>query len=65
MDIPKIRKEDLPEKLREIIGDQDAEFAPLVNPDDIIVLPDWDGKQFWGDKEKYIEMFRDTLTNGE
>ena len=31
MDIPKIRKEDLPEKLREIIGDNDAEFDGDLN----------------------------------
>ena len=62
MDIPKIRKEDLPEKLREIIGDVDAEFEPLVDPDDIITIPEWDGKKFWGEKEEYIDMFRKHLT---
>lgn len=62
MDIPKIRKEDLPEKLREIIGDVDAEFEPLVSPDDVFLIPEWDGKKFWGDKEQYIDKLRDHLT---
>lgn len=65
MDIPKIKNEDLPKELREILGDQDAEFEPLVNPDEIIALPEFDGPKFWGDKEKYIEMLREHLTNGE
>ena len=62
MDIPKIRKEDLPEKLREIIGDQDAEFESLVDPDDVFAIPEWDGKKFWGEKDEYIEMLRENLT---
>jgi len=62
MDIPKIRKEDLPEKLREIIGDNDAEFDSLVSPDDVVFIPEWDGKKFWGDKEDYIDKLRDHLT---
>ncbi len=62
MDIPKIRNEDLPKELKEILGDQDAEFDSLVNPEDVIFLPEWDGKKFWGDKDKYIEMLREHLT---
>jgi len=62
MDIPKIRKEDLPEKLREIIGDQDAEFESLVDPDDVFVIPEWNGKKFWGEKDEYIKMLKDNLT---
>ena len=36
MDLPKIKNEDLPKELKEILGDADAEFTPIVNPEDII-----------------------------
>jgi hypothetical protein len=36
MELPKIKNENLPEELREILGDSDAEFDSLVDPMDII-----------------------------
>lgn len=36
MELPKIKKEELPERLREILGDQDAEFESIVDPMDVI-----------------------------
>ena len=36
MDLPKIKNEDLPKELKEILGDAAAEFTPIVNPEDII-----------------------------
>ena len=36
MELPKIKNENLPKELKEILGDADAEFTPIVNPEDII-----------------------------
>jgi hypothetical protein len=36
MELPKIKNEDLPEELRKILGDSDAEFESIVDPADII-----------------------------
>lgn len=36
MELPKIKNEDLPQELREILGDADAEFESIVDPMDII-----------------------------
>lgn len=36
MKLPKIKNENLPQELREILGDSDAEFDALVDPMDII-----------------------------
>ncbi len=36
MELPKLRKQDLSEELREIVGDNDIEFEPLVDPMDIL-----------------------------
>ena len=36
MKLPKIKNEDLPQELREILGDNDAEFDAIVDPTDII-----------------------------
>ena len=36
MKLPKIKNEDLPEELRKILGDSDAEFESIVDPADII-----------------------------
>tara|TARA_B100002019_G_scaffold283148_1_gene289241 strand:- start:4820 stop:5047 length:228 start_codon:yes stop_codon:yes gene_type:complete len=38
MDLPKIKNEDLPEELRKLLGDSDAEFDAIVDPKDIIDL---------------------------
>jgi len=36
MELPKIRNIDLPKELREVLGDGDAEFDALIDPDDFI-----------------------------
>ena len=36
MDLPKIKNEDLPEELKKILGDADAEFDAIVDPIDVI-----------------------------
>ena len=38
MDLPKIKNEDLPEELKKILGDADAEFDVIVDPTDIVNL---------------------------
>jgi hypothetical protein len=38
MDLPKIKNEDLPDKLKEMLGDSDAEFDSLMNPSDVLNL---------------------------
>lgn len=38
MELPKIKNEDLPQELREILGDADAEFESIVDPMDVIDL---------------------------
>ncbi len=43
MELPKIKNENLPQELREILGDGDAEFDAIVDPTDIIdINPDPD-----------------------
>ena len=39
MELPKIKNEDLPEELRKILGDQDAEFEPICDARDVIRVP--------------------------
>ena len=36
MDLPKIKNENLPEELKNILGDADAEFDAIVDPADVI-----------------------------
>ena len=36
MELPKIKNENLPKELREILGDSDAEFDAIVDPMDVI-----------------------------
>lgn len=39
MELPKIKNEDLPEELKKILGDQDAEFEPICDARDVIRVP--------------------------
>jgi len=39
MKLPKIKKEDLPEELQNIIDGDEVEFDPIVSVDDIFDLP--------------------------
>ena len=40
MDLPKIKKENLTQELREGVGDNDLEFDSLLEPEDVMILPD-------------------------
>ena len=37
MELPKIRNENLPKELKEILGDGDAEFEAIVDPMDVLI----------------------------
>jgi len=65
MDLPKIRKEDLPQQLREIVGDNDAEFDSIVDPMDVMILPEYDEDKFMQEKDEMLKKLKehtDTLT---
>ena len=38
MELPKLKKENLSQELREVVGDNDLEFDSLVDPTDVINL---------------------------
>ena len=38
MDLPRIKNENLPKELREVLGDGDAYFDPIVDPSDVLNL---------------------------
>lgn len=38
MELPKIKNENLPEELKKILGDADAEFDPIVDPTDVVSI---------------------------
>ena len=55
MELPKIKNENLPKELKEILGDRDAEFESIVNPMDIVNVyldPEQDQK----DRERVANM---------
>tara|TARA_R100000234_G_scaffold115839_1_gene92218 strand:+ start:566 stop:835 length:270 start_codon:yes stop_codon:yes gene_type:complete len=54
MDLPKIKNENLPKELKEILGDSDAEFDFLDEPIDIVSL-NFNPKKF---KEQSLETAR-------
>jgi len=62
MDLPKIKNEELPEELREILGDDDAEFELIVDPMDVMtniqINPDAYYEQKLKLQEKLIESRR-------
>jgi len=39
MDLPKIKKENLTQELREVVGDTDLEFESVVDPSDVVSIP--------------------------
>jgi len=61
MELPKIKNEDLPEELRKILGDSDAEFESIVDPADIIDI-DIDPNQY--DQER-LEVARKLIESRE
>ena len=63
MELPKIKPEDLPQQLREIVGDNDAEFEPLVDPMDVMILPDYDENKFMQEKEEMLKKLKEHTDN--
>ena len=59
MDLPKIRKEDLPQQLREIVGDNDAEFDSIVDPMDVMILPKYDENKFMQEKDEMLRKLKE------
>tara|TARA_R100000030_G_scaffold92416_1_gene78000 strand:- start:34 stop:276 length:243 start_codon:yes stop_codon:yes gene_type:complete len=55
MELPKIKNEDLPKELREILGDDDAEFDAIVDPRDVISL-DLDPEAYFEERSKIAKM---------
>ena len=55
MELPKIKNEDLPKELREILGDNDAEFDAIVDPADIITM-NYDTDSYHEGRSKVAEM---------
>ena len=55
MELPKIKNENLPDKLKDILGDVDAEFEPIVDPADIVNIK-LDIDQFYEGRKKVSEL---------
>lgn len=59
MDLPKIKNEELPKELREVLGDDDAEFELIVDPMDVVTNIQIDPDAYYEQKlqlqEKLIE----------
>ena len=53
MELPKLKKENLTQELREVVGDKDLEFDSLVDPTDVINLA--------VNLEEYLEGKADTM----
>ena len=58
MKLPKLKKEDLPDRIRELVGDVDVEFDALVDPNDIMILPKYDEEKFMKEKEDLYAKLR-------
>lgn len=54
MELPKIKNEDLPEELKSILGDNDAEFEAIVDPSDIIDIQ-FDPDAFYESRSQIAE----------
>ena len=55
MELPKIKNENLPKELKEILGDGDAEFESIVDPMDVVDVyldPEQDQK----DRKRVADM---------
>lgn len=55
MELPKIKNENLPKELREILGDEDAEFDAIVDPADIISI-DLDQDAYFAERARIAQM---------
>ena len=59
MELPKIKNEDLPQELREILGDGDAEFESIVDPMDVMDIQ-FDPDSYYEGKMKVARMLVDS-----
>lgn len=59
MELPKIKNEDLPQELREILGDADAEFESIVDPMDVINIQ-FDPDSYYEERSKTAEMLMES-----
>ena len=57
MDLPKIKNENLPDELKKILGDSDAEFESLVDPSDVIVDVEYNSEEFNKQREENARRF--------
>ena len=55
MELPKIKNENLPKELREILGDEDAEFDAIVDPADVISI-DLDQDAYFAERARIAQM---------
>ena len=55
MELPKIKNDDLPEELREILGDDDAEFDLIVDPEDVLDIQ-FDPDSYYEGRHKVSQM---------
>ena len=55
MFLPKIKNEDLPEELKELLGDADAEFESIVDPMDILDIQ-FDPDSYYEERSKTAQM---------
>jgi|TARA_B100000085_G_scaffold285326_1_gene320979 hypothetical protein len=55
MELPKIRNQDLPQELREIVGDGDAEFDLVVDPMDVMDIQ-FDPDSYYEGRHQVAQM---------
>lgn len=55
MELPKIKNEDLPEELKKILGDADAEFEAIVDPTDVFDI-NVDDQEYQEERLKVAEQ---------
>ena len=55
MDLPRIKNENLPKELREVLGDGDAYFDPIVDPSDVLNL-ELDPDSYYEGQHRVHEM---------
>tara|TARA_B100002019_G_scaffold224572_1_gene197501 strand:- start:4716 stop:4991 length:276 start_codon:yes stop_codon:yes gene_type:complete len=55
MELPKISNKNLPKELREVLGDQDAYFDPIVDPRDVLDIQH-DPDAYYEDRHRVQHM---------
>ena len=64
MELPKIKNEDLPQELREILGDNDAEFESIVDPMDIIDIQ-FDPDSYFEERHRTAQLLIESRKKGQ